>query len=329
MERAKRVEADNAALRARLARLQHELDTLLALDAKPVEPFAITPTARVASEATLVALASDWHVEEYVDPAAVNGLNAYDLNESKRRATLYWQNLLRLFHILRRDVAIPCIAVGALGDFFTNNIHDDAAESNLLSPIDAALRAEEYLTSGLDFVLRETRQLGTRVLVVCKSGNHARTTEKRRVATEAGNSLERFMYALMARHFRAETRIRFLSEPGYHTYLPVYDRVIRFHHGHEIRYQGGVGGIAIPTNKAVASWNVGRRADLDVFGHFHQQLTDAGPWVANGSLIGWSPFAISIKAQYQRPKQALFLVDKKRGFTARWPIDVTGEGVTP
>jgi hypothetical protein len=108
-----------------------------------------------------------------------------------------------------------------------------------------------------------------------------------------------------------------------HSYVKVYDTMIRFQHGHAIKYGGGVGGIYIPVNKAIAQWNKGRHADLDVFGHFHQ-ARDGGNFICNGSNIGYNSFALSIKADYEQPRQQLFLMDKKRGRTCTWPI-LTGE----
>jgi hypothetical protein len=80
-----------------------------------------------------------------------------------------------------------------------------------------------------------------------------------------------------------------------------------------------VGGIYIPVHKALAGWNRGQRADLDLFGHFHQQV-DGGSFVCNGSLIGYNAFALSIKAALERPQQTLLLIDKKRGRTCTWKI---------
>jgi hypothetical protein len=37
-------------------------------------------------------------------------------------------------------------------------------------------------------------------------------------------------------------------------------------------------------------------------------------------MIGYNSFALSIKADYEKPRQALFLMDKKRGRTCLWPI---------
>jgi hypothetical protein len=56
-----------------------------------------------------------------------------------------------------------------------------------------------------------------------------------------------------------------------------------------------------------------------VLGHFHQ-LFDGGRFIVNGSLIGYDSFALSIKASYEKPKQVMFLMDRKRGRTFTCPI---------
>ncbi len=111
---------------------------------------------------------------------------------------------------------------------------------------------------------------------------------------------------------------------GPHSYIELYPgqpgaTTIRFQHGHMVKYGGGVGGLTIPLNKAIAQWNRGKHADLDVLGHFHQMF-DGGNFIVNGSLIGYDSFALSIKASYEKPKQALFLIDRKRGRTFTCPI---------
>ena len=88
-------------------------------------------------------------------------------------------------------------------------------------------------------------------------------------------------------------------------------------------YQGGVGGIYIPVNKSIAQWSKAKHADLDIFGHFHQ-LRDGGNFLCNGSMIGYNAFALSIKADFEEPKQILTLIDKRRGRTCTWPILVGG-----
>jgi len=127
------------------------------------------------------------------------------------------------------------------------------------------------------------------------------------------------MYRNLEWFYRDEDRVTFDVARAYHSYVDIYGQMCRFHHGHQVRYQGGVGGIYIPVNKAIAQWNKGIKADVDFFGHFHQ-LRDGGNFICNGSLIGHSAFGISIKADYERPQQAFTVFDNKHGRTFTCPI---------
>jgi len=279
-----------------------------------LQTFLIEPSTRSGtSEATAVMCASDWHVEENVG-AEVSGLNHFNLEIARNRATRFFQKGLRLVNLLAQDIKIPQIVMPLLGDFITNDIHD--TDMNEVQPIAALIEAQNMIISGIEFLLAESNY---NLIIPCHSGNHARTTQKTRFASEHGHSLEHLMYLHLATYFRDDPRVKFLIPEGMHSYVQIYDQTIRFHHGHAIKYGGGVGGIYIPVNKAIAQWNKGRHADLDVFGHFHQ-MRDGGNFICNGSLIGYNAFALSIKADFELPKQALFLIDKKRGRTCTWPI---------
>jgi hypothetical protein len=77
-------------------------------------------------------------------------------------------------------------------------------------------------------------------------------------------------------------RVEFRISEGYHSFLDIYGNLkIRLHHGHAINYQGGIGGIFIPAFKSISQWDKANRADLDVFGHFHQSK-DGGKFICNG-----------------------------------------------
>lgn len=271
------------------------------------------------SEGTVVAVASDWHNEEIVVPGAVSGLNEYNGDIFRARSTKFFQSLVRLVALLKQDIRIDTLVLALLGDFITNDIHGaENAEANSLFPTLALLRAQNAIISGIQFILDNT---DLRIVVPCHSGNHARTTQTTRFASENGHSLEYLMYCTLASHFRHEPRVEFIIPEGMHSYLRIYDMTLRFQHGHAIKYNGGVGGIYIPANKAISQWDRGIKADLDVFGHFHQ-LRDGGKFLCNGSLIGYNAFALAIKADYEPPRQLLFLIDKKRGRTCTWPIIV-------
>jgi len=322
---ASRVQTELTVLRAKykealqtIERQEAELGVAAALR-EGVETFAITPKEQSnTSEATPVLVASDWHVEEKVG-AEVGGLNRYTLDIAKQRATTFFQAGLRLIDLLAQDVKISTVVLALLGDFISNDIHDEVAEVAEIPPTHAIATAQNFLISGIEFLLNHSAYS---FVIPCHSGNHGRTTKTTRFATENGHSLEYLMYLHLAAYFRNEPRLTFIIPDGMHSYLKVYDQTIRFHHGHAIKYGGGVGGIFVPAYKAIAQWDKAKRADLTVIGHFHQ-MKDGGNFLCNGSLIGYNAFALSIKADYEKPRQALFLIDKKRGRTCTWPILVS------
>lgn len=281
--------------------------------------YAIEPIeGSGTNEATPVLIASDWHSEEIVRPAQVSGKNEFNPEIATDRITRFFQSGLRLIRMFNKDVKINTMVLALLGDFITNHLHDENAENNAQLPIHAIITAQNHIVSGIDFLLNHSKY---DLVIPCKVGNHSRTTKRVHHASEAGHSLETYMYVVLADHYRNEKRVRFVIDDGYHTYMDIYGKTIRFHHGHDIQYQGGVGGLFIPAAKAINQWNKARWADLDVFGHFHQDK-DGGNFICNGSLIGYNAYAVSIKADYEVPSQTLFLMDKKRGRTCKWPVFV-------
>ena len=282
-----------------------------------VDTYTIVPKENTnTTEGTVVWVASDWHTDEKVEGDTISNLNHFTPDIAKRRADTFFRGGLRLTDILARDVNVKTIVLALLGDFITGHIHPDFQELTDTQPIHSVIRVQNMLASGIRYILDNSKY---DLVIPCHSGNHGRTTEKTRFATENGHSLEFYMYNFLADYFKDEPRVKFVISTGYHSYVDIYGTKVRFHHGHELRYAGGVGGIYIPVNKAIAQWNKARKADLDIFGHFHQ-LRDGGNFICNGSLIGYNAFALSIKADFETPRQALLLIDSKRGKTCVWPI---------
>jgi hypothetical protein len=312
-------------LQSRVLRLEAENSAFLKLsEAQPDVVDVLPKTASGTSESALVFPWSDWHIEETVLPDQVSNKNEYNLEIMEARFQKLLRGGMAWYKISSRDTTIKTIVLALLGDFITGSIHDDLAEGNSLAPADAIHKAYSLIVSGIKFLLANTPK-DVELVIPCHSGNHGRMTKEQRIATEAGNSLEYFMYLMLRDYFQDEKRITFIVQPGYHSYVRFFEGAyeIRFHHGHQINYQGGVGGITIPVNKAIAQWNKARTVNLDVFGHFHTKF-DGGNFVTNGSMIGYNAYAVSIKASYEKPEQQLFLVNREYGEkTAVMPIFLT------
>ena len=314
---------DKKSLKRTVNQLQEKLDEaeklLVAQDSlHDIKRFAkIKPlTRKTVGEATAVALASDWHVEEIVEPRTIGGDNKHNPEIAKKRSQEFFQAIIK--HVRRESstIKINNLVLALMGDFITGNIHEENLENCAMRPMEAIKYAGELLLSGIDFLLNNTDLTLTVPLNV---GNHSRITKKQRSATEQGNSLEMLMYSFLASHFKKESRITFIESGSYHTYVKVYNDLLRFHHGHAIGYAGGVGGLTIPAHKAIMRWNCQKHATLDLFGHHHQRWQTIH-FISNGSQIGYNAFALSRSYEFDVPVQQFLLVDKLRGVTVRAPI---------
>jgi hypothetical protein len=298
--------------------LQKQLDVALTLNRIRLRTAKIAPPPPgEPSEAVAFAIASDWHVEETVEGRTINGLNEFNLEVADQRITKFFEATLRLTEIERAGTKIDTLVVALLGDMMTGYIHEELQESNGLSPTETVLWLRARLVAGLRKLLKQGGF--SRIIVPCSFGNHGRTTKKPRNGTAAANSYEWMLYHVLSTDV---PEVEWVISDGYHNYIEVFGKTIRLHHGDNIAYQGGVGGITISVEKAVASWNKARVADLDIFGHHHTQQQNPR-WISNGSLIGYGAYSLAIKAGYEPPQQTFFLWDSKRGRTVTTPIHLT------
>lgn len=299
-------------LTSRVFDLQRELQ--VATFIRDHTPQAITIPAVTKSdkksESAAVAVWSDHHSEEKVTLGHTGGRNEHTLEINDRRFQQLVYGTLAWFKIESAKTVIKSLTIALLGDHITGSIHADLAEGNFLPPTEAIYRAENQLIGGLQYIADNTPS-DVIITVVCHGGNHGRMTKDQRIATETGNSLEQYMFYVIRDHFKNNPRFQFIIATGYHTFTTYFNTFkVRWHHGHQINYQGGVGGITIPVNKAIAQWNKATPVNLDVFGHFHQKF-DGGNFICNGSLIGYNAYAVSIKASFEKPSQTFFLINKE------------------
>jgi hypothetical protein len=310
-----RLRSEVASLRGRykaalgqIDRERERADALVAL--RDISPRKAKPAAKAKARhpATMVVLLSDIHCEEVVRPETVNGLNSFDLDVCDARLAELQQRFFTLLDHERQLCQIDRVCVWLGGDLISGMIHPELAEENSLHPLAAIRWIGERLRGFLDAVSDNARE----VIVATSCGNHGRTTEKIRT-NEADTSYEHHLYLTM-RAAEARANVTWQVGEGHLNYVDLDGFKIRFCHGHAVRYQGGIGGIHVPLNKAIAAWDVSHRADLTCIGHWHQfSWSRIGRYVTNGSVIGHSAYAVRIKVPGADPPcQAAFVVDHGR-----------------
>ena len=323
-------DADRLASDAELARLRSEVatyrkrytaalaqidkerergDSLASLQGIKSAPLtkSVKGRKRAKHAATAVLMLSDVHAEERVLPETVNGENDYSLDVCQLRLAELEERFLDCLQHERNQADIDRVLIWLGGDFITGHIHPDCVEVAQLSPMNATRWIAERLRGLID---RIAANVGT-VIVCTNAGNHGRSTEKNRIATELDHSWEQMMYFTLAREEK-NANVRWQIAEGHLGYVDLDGFLVRTTHGHSIRYNSGVFGLALPASKKIAQWDAGRKASLTIFGHYHSWGWLRGSrYIANGSVIGHSPYAERV-ASPERPCQGMAIIDHGR-----------------
>jgi len=269
------------------------------------------------SESTAIMLCSDLHYEETIDPDTIDNLNEYNTKIATQRFHKLFQNGLKLIDMCRSKSNIKKLVLWLGGDLINGYIHDEFIENNQMSPIESSIDVYGLCVSAINFLVENGDF--DEIVVVSNIGNHGRTTAKMGVTTAYENSYEWLIYNFLSSHYKESNVVKFKLSKGYFNWLSVYGYDLRFHHGHSVKYGGGIGGITVPLNKAIAQWNQARTAYLDIMGHYHQLMSSKN-FIVNGSIVGYNAYAQSIKAAFEKPQQGLFLMHPRYGRTIEAPI---------
>ncbi len=303
--------------------IEKQLDVALSLEGNhsSLPSPRILKTGKSKPEGVAVVVpATDWHVEETVYKESTNGKNCFNLTEAEKRIKRFYQKIIKLIEWQNHLAPVIELWHPLLGDLISGYIHEELMESNSLSPTEACLFLQDMLCSGIDFLLKETK---LPIFIPTCIGNHGRTTQRMHIKTGYKNSYEWLLYKTLANVYKKNKRVMWDVAQGYHNTQIIMGRKVRFHHGDGLRYMGGIGGITIPINKAIAQWDKVEAVDFDIFGHWHTFMSCYPKWVSCGSLMGYSEYSVSIKAEFQHPTQTFIVLDRRYGMTQAVPIFLT------
>jgi hypothetical protein len=295
----------------RIEEVELQLETVLQTK-KHEKPLIIHPGRHKVDEGVAVYSTSDWHYAENVEPDKVSGLNEYNPDIATKRLHNLARRAVRLVDKERSAAKIESLVFHVGGDLMTGFIHEDHIESNYLHPIPEAREIKKRLKETINFFLEKGRF--TKLCVICNFGNHGRTTARRRTNVAAENNYEWGVYHDVAEYYleQKEKRIQFQVAQGIHTTMDILGHQIRFMHGDDISYRGGILGVGVPVGKAVMRMDRARPCVYTVMGHFHNQTYLPGTCI-NGSVCGYSTYAEYIHASHEVPMQSLFVVSADWG----------------
>lgn len=273
----------------------------------------------------LVLALSDWHLDESVNLRAADGtgmINRFGRAIAIERVGNLGHSACAVFDkYTEPNETRPALTVWLGGDFATMAIHEESRTLTWCSPTQAMTFAREQISRLLIAVIEGCKP--SRLDVVCSVGNHERTTVKPSVTVPSGFSYATGLYEhLEERHASGWRKAGILGqwqappEEGPISYIPLsFGKLGRFFHGDArgFKYNGGVGGIAVPLNRFLGRANTepGAAGSVTFLGHYHTfGWHENARAVTNGSLIGYNGFARSIGCSFEYPCQAMAVLSK-------------------
>jgi hypothetical protein len=285
---------------------------------KPSEFVIPTPTDPKKHEGVAVTQWSDWHIDEKIVPSTVNGMNEYNPEIATERANILFANTIKLTNTQRGALDIKRLIIHKGGDDITGWIHPENMQTNTMTPQEAIFFVHDLQLAGIQYLLDHGDF--EMIDVVCSRGNHGRTTPKMQYGNDYSTNNENYLNNMLAKHFRNEPRVRFQIDNSETAYMEVYGRILRFFHGWQVRFMGGIGGITVPLYKAIHRWNDTTPAYYNFMGDKHVYSNPTPDSVLNGSLVGYNAYALSHGFKFQRPIQSFTIIDSKYGATIKAPI---------
>lgn len=292
------------------AEIDQEYENYKATRSVEFNYYKIDAKTHKEGERYAIALFSDAHIEETVDPANVLGLNEYNIEIAEQRIKAYFANLATC---LKRD-KVNCLYFSALGDTLSGFIHEHLMQENCMTPPEATLFGQSLIVSGLRFLREQLSDLKIIFIGIC--GNHSRTTKKLQNSNGFKLSYEWIMYQnikqicemlnLGIEFIIPESEVALVQTPDNKRYI--------FCHGFQVQSKGTgtVAGIYPALQRLAMKWQKVFKQDKIFLGHYHTCVSIPTATV-NGSIIGYNAFALSNGMGYEEPAQMYEVFDSEIG----------------
>jgi hypothetical protein len=293
-----------------------------ATEAVTIVPWTRVRHPRGLYHATPGLLLSDQHFDEVVDPAQVEGLNAYNREIAELRLKTCLDGTIRVAREFLSGITYDGFFLNLAGDNFSGTIHEEITQTNE-TPV-AFISLLHWSTKLAEFCSSLAEEFG-KLHVTGVAGNHGRMTRKPRSKFYAQDNLDWLLYHMLKRDLRTDPRITFTIPTSRDAETAIYNTLIRTTHGDEAKGGDGITGPQVPLAKLdlrksrrIADTQRRQYDSLQV-GHWHRY--DPGERrLTNGSLKGIDEYSLGGEFGFEAPKQAFFLTTPEHGISLKAPI---------
>jgi hypothetical protein len=299
-------------------RIIHAIEQVNTSEIEP--PRWLSPAKPRASAATLVAMLSDTHFDEVVNPDEMEGLNAYNRTIAKLRLERWAKNVVKMARHYLAGMKYDGLVLVLGGDIFSGDIHEELKDTNEATMLESCLYWSEQIAGAVGLLAEEFG----RVQVVSVVGNHGRMSRKPRMKQRVVTNFDWLLAKMVERYFADDRRVSFVVPTSPDAWIQIYGHGHLITHGDQVHGGGGIGGIYPPIMRMRAKkehkyLQTGQNFRTLWLGHWHSYLSTPH-LIINGSLKGWDEFAAIMGFGFEPPQQALAIVTPERNITVQAPI---------
>lgn len=322
---ARAARAEAAARTKELEEVRKRLGFYEELEGQKLQPPEwVAPKRPEEHHAIPCLLLTDIHWDEIVNPAEVEGYNAYNRSIAEMRVKKAFVGAVKLAQNYFAGVTYDGFQLFLGGDLMSGIIHEELLETNQGTLCESILTVVEPLEAGINLLAKEFG----RVNITSVVGNHGRRTRKPRAKFRAKDNFDWLVYQLIARSMRGRKDVTMTVGESADMPVKVYDTRYRLTHGDQFRGGSGIAAELSPLligshRKSKRQAAIGNPYDVLVMGHWHQTLwLPSKGLIMGGSVVGYSEYSYLSNFSPEPPQCSLWLTTPEHGITMAAPVFV-------
>jgi len=263
---------------------------------------------------------SDLHHGEVVNPDEIGGVNNFNMQISEARINNVVNKAISLTNNYFRNPQYSGAVMIFGGDMVSGNIHDELRETNGALIMDVVLDLTRILTEQIVKV----RDVFGKVYIPCVVGNHGRLDKKPRAKGGVKDNFDWLIYKIVQQNFANDKRVTVDVSDGFDKRFDVFSHRFLLTHGNQFKAGNAIAGPVMgwkrgELKKKKNYENIGNAFDTMIMGHFHS-LTYANGLIVNGSTKGMDEWCWSMNFEFERPQQALWIVNPDGNITYKMEV---------
>lgn len=257
---------------------------------------------------------SDWHIGS-AWPDEDTGMGDMSSNIISRRVEKLANKVIGLVNLQRHAISIPRLHINMLGDICENDALHASSGVQVDQP---TVRQMMCAVNAAERMIRSFLVEFEEITVACVAGNHGRMGNKGDQHFQ--NNWDNLAYHLIAERFRNEDRVSiYISTLPFMAFtLPGFDDIVHcIRHGDGVPAPLGIPFYSLRRSESNVVTMLDRTIHYYHIAHFHQSASLEkfnGETIINGSLLGSSPYGISLGYAGQAKQRLIGMADEGKSW---------------